>query len=341
MVDTCWGIDVSSYQAPQNWGALAASGLAFAFAKASEGQHTRDTRFAAHIAGIKAAGLVAGAYHFAWPNQDPVAESANYIGAVRPYASRGFVHWLDLERRGDGANYAGMSDAGIRAWASRWITEVSGAFPGHRVGVYTSGDDIARGHAPAGVPLWYPSYPGSAVNTYTEAAAHVRPSPSGRVPLFWQFTSDPIDRSVCYLSKADLRAWAAGEDPVMPLSADDIAAVADAVFRKLVAAGGVLEAGDLDRVYTKLLKTDGVLPAASDAPDRATNPFWAWQTHVTATTDAARHAASQADVIAAQAAANGETLSKILLLLGQLGQGGLADQLRAQLEAIKLSITVE
>jgi hypothetical protein len=28
--------------------------------------------------------------------------------------------------------------------------------------------------------------------------------------MFWQFTSQPVDRSICYLSAADLRAWAGG-----------------------------------------------------------------------------------------------------------------------------------
>jgi GH25 family lysozyme M1 (1,4-beta-N-acetylmuramidase) len=52
---TCRGIDVSAYQAPQDWAAHKRDGVVFAFAKASEGQHSRDARFAAHITGIKTA----------------------------------------------------------------------------------------------------------------------------------------------------------------------------------------------------------------------------------------------------------------------------------------------
>lgn len=206
---TCRGIDVSAYQGTQDWAARKVEGVVFAFAKASEGQTSRDAKFATHITGIKAAGLIPGAYHFAWPNQDATREAANYIAAVRPYAGAGFCHWLDLERYSDGRNYTGRTAAQIREWVTTWLAAVRTAFPGQRVGVYTSADDVASGHVPDGVPLWYPAYPwGPAAYSRAEAAA--QPKVSGRAPLLWQFTSQPIDRNICYLSAADLRAWAAG-----------------------------------------------------------------------------------------------------------------------------------
>ncbi|GAA3727240.1 glycoside hydrolase family 25 protein [Streptomyces tremellae] len=210
---TSRGVDVSAYQPAQNWAVHKSDGVVFAFAKASEGLHTHDTRFATHITGIKKAGLVPGAYHFAWPNQDAAAEAANYVSAVRPYAGAGFCHWLDLERYSDGRNYAGRSAAQINAYVTAWLAAVRKAFPGQRVGVYTSGDDLAKGHVPAGVPLWYPAYTwGTSSVAYATAEAHAQPRPSGRAPLIWQFTSTPIDRSVCYLTPAQLREWAAGDD---------------------------------------------------------------------------------------------------------------------------------
>lgn len=208
---TSRGIDVSDYQSAQDWAAHKRDGISFAFAKASEGQHSRDSRFDSHIAGIIKAGLVPGAYHYAWPNQSAAAEAANYIAAVRPYARKGFVHWLDLERYSDGRNYAGRSAAQIRSYATAWIAAVAKAFPGQRVGIYTSGSDIAAGHVPAGVPLWYPAYPWGAA-AYSRAEAAAQPRPSGRAPLIWQFTSQPIDRSICYLSESALRDWADGDD---------------------------------------------------------------------------------------------------------------------------------
>jgi GH25 family lysozyme M1 (1,4-beta-N-acetylmuramidase) len=258
---TCRGIDVSAYQGAQDWAAWKKQGIVFAFAKASEGQHTHDPKFATHITGIKGAGLVPGGYHFAWPNQDVATEAANYISAVRAYAGRGFTHWLDLERYSDGRNYSGRTAAQIRDWAAAWVAKVQAAFPGQRVGIYTSADDIAAGRVPAGLPLWYPAYPGTAVDTYAEAEAHAQPKPSGRAPLIWQFTSDPagpvrIDESIAYLSAADFRAWAQGtteEDPMAGFTAQQIH---DAVW-----------------------KIDDIA-APADAPDVKTNPTWQPQSYL-------------------------------------------------------------
>ncbi|MCA1220241.1 glycoside hydrolase family 25 protein [Streptomyces sp. 8L] len=215
---TCRGIDVSAYQATQDWAAHKKDGVVFAFAKASEGQTTHDSRFSTHIKGIKAAGLVPGAYHFAWPSQDVAKEAANYIAAVKPYAGKGFTHWLDLERYSDGRNYAGRTAAQIKAYATAWIAAVSKAFPGQRVGVYTSGSDLSSGHVPSGVPLWYPAYSwGSGTSvSYATAEAHAKPKPSGWTPILWQFADAPTDRSICYMTEAQLRTWAGGDTPVTP-----------------------------------------------------------------------------------------------------------------------------
>ena len=209
MTSTSRGLDVSAYQSAQNWTALKADGLTFAFAKASEGEKSRDARFAIHIKGIKGAGLVAGAYHFAWPNQSAAKEAANYIAAVKPYAGAGFLHWLDLERYSDGRNYRGRTAAQIKAYASAWIAAVKKAFPGQVVGIYTSASDIAAGHVPSGVPLWYPAYPWGAA-AYARAEAATRPKPSGHTVTFWQFTSTPLDRNIAYMSPSALREWAKG-----------------------------------------------------------------------------------------------------------------------------------
>jgi GH25 family lysozyme M1 (1,4-beta-N-acetylmuramidase) len=237
---TCRGVDVSVYQGVQNWDARRAEGVAFAFAKASEGQRTHDAHFATHITGIKQAGLVPGAYHFAWPCQDVALEAANYVAAVRPYAGRGFVHWLDLERRSDGANYKGCTAAGILAWVTKWLKLVADAFPGQRVGVYTSGSDLAAGHVPAGTTIWYPAYTwGYTAVGYDKAEAATRPKPSGWTPLLWQFTSTPIDRSICYLSEAALRAWAQGTTEETDMQLSDLVKLGTWVPKKWPADTGL------------------------------------------------------------------------------------------------------
>jgi GH25 family lysozyme M1 (1,4-beta-N-acetylmuramidase) len=338
---TCRGIDLSVYQGAQDWAARKAEGIVFAFAKASEGEHTHDTHFTTHITGIISAGLVPGAYHFGWPNQDVGTEAANYIAAVKPHAGPGFVHWLDLERRSDGSNYAGVTAAGIQAYATAWTTKVQAAFPGQRVGVYTSASDLAAGHAPAGVPLWYPAYPWSGAATYAQAEAHTKPSPSGRSPLFWQFTSTPLDRSICYLSESALRAWAAGTETDMPLTTDDINKVAAAVVAKLIAGGGVLEAGDISKVADAsakaVLTTDGVIAAPADAPDVKTNPYWALQSYVKDTN--ARLRAVQVTE-AAQSAAIAELATAIATFDKTIDPTALVASITAAIETAVSKVTV-
>jgi GH25 family lysozyme M1 (1,4-beta-N-acetylmuramidase) len=213
---TCFGYDVSAYQAAQNWTKHKnTDGAAFGIAKASEGMHSRDARFDLHFGGILKASLIPGAYHFGWPVQDVAAEAANYIGAVRPYAtSHQVMHWLDLERYPDNRNYGSLTASEIRQWVAGWIAAVRAAFPKQRVGVYTSAADLAGGHVPAGTPLWYPAYPGTRVDTVAEARAATKPEPSGWTPVLWQFTDGPLDTSLAYKSAAELRAWVAGTTTV-------------------------------------------------------------------------------------------------------------------------------
>lgn len=220
---TSRGIDVSAYQKAQNWTEHKKDGVEFAFAKASEGMHGRDVMFDRHIADIIKAGLVPGAYHFAWPNQDVQAEAANYIGAVKPYTDGPFMHWLDLERYEDGRNYRNRTAAEIQAWAAEWVRIVRKRFPKNFVGVYTSGSDIQAGRFPNGVQLWYPAYPVQG-SSYARAESAGQPKPSGIKPLVWQFTSKPLDRSIAYVSAKELRAMASntkateGEDDEMKLA---------------------------------------------------------------------------------------------------------------------------
>ncbi|WNI16606.1 GH25 family lysozyme [Actinacidiphila sp. ITFR-21] len=208
-----YAVDVSGNQpAHQNW---AGFGVHMGIAKASEGQRTKDAWFARHIADIKAAGLVPGAYHFAWPNQSETVEAANYIETVRPFATAGrFVHALDLEPYPNGAkNYTGATDAEIHAYATAWVAAVKRAFPGQRVLCYTPRATAAR-HYPANADgYWYPAYP---VQGRTFAQAAALPKPMIDAPLWgWQFTSVPRDQTVIYMSPADLRTWAAGTIPTI------------------------------------------------------------------------------------------------------------------------------
>ena len=58
------GIDVSKYQGPIDWPTARASGVNFAFIKATEGGDRLDSGFAGHWRGAREAGVMRGAYHF-------------------------------------------------------------------------------------------------------------------------------------------------------------------------------------------------------------------------------------------------------------------------------------
>lgn len=83
--------------------------------------------------------------------------------------------------------------------------------------------------------------------------------------------------------QADYGQWMPGKTPPeddVALTTDDINKVAAAVVAKLVAGGGVLETSDLTAVTKAVLNTDGLIAAPADAPDIATNPYWALQSYI-------------------------------------------------------------
>lgn len=105
-----------------------------------------------------------------------------------------------------------------------------------------------------------------------------------------------------------------GGDEDVALTDADVAKVATAVVNKLIAGGGVLEGGDIERIFT----TDGILKAPADAETAGTNPFWTFASHVQAQTTTARATATDVDEILAQVRANGAILTEIKSTLAAL-----------------------
>lgn len=73
------GIDVSSYQGTINWTSVYASGVKFAFAKATEGNYFQDPDYNNNMKNGKAAGLQMGAYDYSRPDIDTPSTEANYF----------------------------------------------------------------------------------------------------------------------------------------------------------------------------------------------------------------------------------------------------------------------
>ena len=180
------GIDVSHYQAVVDWSAVAAGGVRFAFAKASEGAGVPDQYFLDNWNGMKAAGLLRGAYHFMHPNADPQAQASNFLNRLT--AANGGTPLLapgDLPAALDIEVTDGASTATLLSCATSWLTAVESA-TGKRPIVYT-------------YPSFWKSTLGNPADLvgYRLWIAHLNvasPTTPGTWPgwVFWQFDKRPM-----------------------------------------------------------------------------------------------------------------------------------------------------
>lgn len=103
------GIDCSNWQKKIDWAAVAASGIQFMFAKATEGTGYADPWFLRNWEQAKAHGMLPGAYHFARPDLNSAWAEAEFF--VEQMGGKTFepgeLIALDLEvGRGDLADWA-------------------------------------------------------------------------------------------------------------------------------------------------------------------------------------------------------------------------------------------
>lgn len=174
------GVDVASYQGYPAWHRVASAGYAFAFTKATEDTGYINPTFAHNWAGIKAAGMHRGAYHFARPGGFDAADEARYfldaVGAVGGLET-GDLLALDIE--------SGNGDMG--RWALDFL-RVCEARCGFKPLVYT-GRWFMQGRSfdepeLAGYGLWLAAYQAQMPSPPApwEVVAFWQHSSSGRVP---------------------------------------------------------------------------------------------------------------------------------------------------------------
>src|SRR5690348_16012481 len=111
------GPDVSSYQRMCDWNAVKASGRDFAWCKASEGTNYINPYFHDNWNGMRAAGLVRGAYHYAEPAFSGPEAEAEYFLYVVGQLSPGDLVALDIE----------AGDGNLLDWALRFLRRVESA----------------------------------------------------------------------------------------------------------------------------------------------------------------------------------------------------------------------
>ena len=166
--DRVYGFDVSLHQGTVDWtkvGTARIQGQApvFAAARVSDGTYTMDGPiFARNWRGMKAAGLVRGAYQFFRPEQDAHAQARVFIQALE--AAGGFEPGIDLPPAVDievvEARYthAVVSNAKIQAGVKLWLEDVEAALHVRPIVYSLAGVSYALGDAFSEYPLWIANF---------------------------------------------------------------------------------------------------------------------------------------------------------------------------------------
>lgn len=158
------GIDVSHFQGNIDWPTVAQQGIAFAYAKGSEGSSVTDALFSANYDAMRAAGIARGAYHFLHADVDAGAQARHFLSVLGPMQPGDLPPMLDVETA------CGMQCAAIDSNALAWLTEVQQAL-GCTPLIYSSlafwNSNLAACAALCAYPLW--------IAEYNNAAAPVLP----------------------------------------------------------------------------------------------------------------------------------------------------------------------
>jgi GH25 family lysozyme M1 (1,4-beta-N-acetylmuramidase) len=179
------GIDVSHWQGSIDWAQVAAAGMRFAIAKATDGRDYVDPTYVINKVGAELNGIVFGAYHFARPGtgaNDAVLEADHFVDNA-DLGPGSLIPVLDIEK-----NEQNMSKARITAWILDWLDRVTERL-GVRPMVYTSpngwlnrtGDTTAvvdAGYTVLWVAHWGVSQPTVPAENW-----------GGNGWTFWQYTS--------------------------------------------------------------------------------------------------------------------------------------------------------
>ncbi len=103
------GIDVSHHQGEIDWKSVAASGIQFAYLKASEGQTFQDPGFQRNLLGATRAGVHCGAYHYFILGAPGAGQAQNFIRSV-PAGSTDLPPAIDLETSGNSSARPSVSE---------------------------------------------------------------------------------------------------------------------------------------------------------------------------------------------------------------------------------------
>ncbi len=201
------GIDVSVWQGAIDWPTARASGVNFAFLKATEGGDRFDAGFTQNWAAARAAGVPRGAYHFFYHCR-PAIEQARWFIAHVPNDPAALPPVLDMEWNAHSPTCPGRRPAAeVRREARIFLDAITRAY-GKRPVLYTTVDFYADNDLwqLKGVDFWLRS-----------TAKHPSDSFPGQHWLIWQYTATgqvpgiagPVDLNAFAGSRASFAAWVA------------------------------------------------------------------------------------------------------------------------------------
>ena len=201
-----YGLDVSSHDGNKtNWPAVVRGGRHFVWAKATEGTSYRNPHFASQYNGPARAGMVRGAYHFAWPGNSSGRAQATYFsnhgggwspdGHTLPGA-------LDLEWAPKGNACYNQSQTQMATWIKDFVTTYKARW-GRAPIIYTSASwwnkcvGTAANSTVSQTPLWVARYSSSAGTM-----------PKGwRNFTVWQYSDTGFDHDWMRGDVSTLKTW--------------------------------------------------------------------------------------------------------------------------------------
>ncbi|QGU01075.1 Lysozyme M1 precursor [Corynebacterium kalinowskii] len=147
------GIDVASWQGNIDWASVNQS-QEFAFVKATEGLGYQNPQYTTDIQQSRTNGLIVGAYHYARPGTDPVAQAAEFAAAYN-------AHPQDLPPVMDLEQTDGLNPDQLQAWTRTFLGETE-RLTGRKPIVYTYRyfwqQDMANTTEFNRYPLWLAAY---------------------------------------------------------------------------------------------------------------------------------------------------------------------------------------
>jgi lysozyme len=175
-------VDISHYQGALSaaaFAALAAANVGAVILKASEGGDVQDSEFKTNLAGARAAGLLAGAYHFS--TGAPVADQVkNFLAAVKAGGGDFSTMIAALDVEPNGSDTITLDDAETFVASFKSTTRANPLVYGASNYLGAQGGANGRPNL-AGCPLWIAAYPGG-------ASSGPAPLPGWAAWTLWQYT---------------------------------------------------------------------------------------------------------------------------------------------------------